>query len=810
MRRRIGIRLLRLSAAGVALFPATVWAAGCGVQDLGACVDDAQYTFWFGLAALGWSLNRTLLLLAYQLDTFRWWLVEVAFTSAYQVLTQIIDPLIVPFATVAITIGCLALLLLPVFGRTEVVKIRHALTWVVLAPILLTLSGPLIVQTEQIRASVGTALFSGVSAIAPGAIFGTPGTDMAEVTPLYPSNPCGAPLARQGTSTSLRMDDLAAALLWADAEDIHCPDRGGPDADVPDRFYVAVPDGPGFATAQTVGEIANAAQRTAAVDAMQRGAIRTFLGLLPAALAVLDALVQFVFALCLIALWIGLPIGLLFVFFQQTADPVTGLFRRAIGVLQVSWSSSVVLGMLFACLLAAAELRNAAAYTGFAIGAFVLTSYILLVAVDALKSCLRTLSDTVAVATGLNIAAATAQAGGMAAGVAGMGLAAATGGAGVALAGAVAAKQTGSGRYAAGVMLGQFAPLAQVGEIAAAMGENSELVSGAVAGGRSQRSGVRALAAIAAADSRRTDAAGLTFRDHAVERRVKRSITQRPTMLEEVSTVAGGVGAAMHGVRTGALTTAVLDRSRHLGDAFQDRMGRVGDAWHHLSDAVAERRGDSANPLRTLTAGAAVLDQQISRRGLAMHLHPTNRQVIWTPHVAPDALPDDALTAPRDEVRIPRLLTLGYTVQENADQTVTFWPVEPAATPPQRGRSASSSPETNPQIAALERRLALITARALMGDTEALRAELRQLQAQPRPKPTPASQVKHAAALDGTADTTQTRTPETPAPLTSPAPDPAIATATRGAPEPPVPPTPPAPEASAQPRPTADQEGTRR
>jgi hypothetical protein len=70
---------------------------------------------------------------------------------------------------------------------------------------------------------------------------------------------------------------------------------------------------------------------------------------------VLDALVQLVFALCLIALWIGLPIGLVFVFFEQTAGGVTGLFRRMLGVLQVSWSSSVLLGIIAACLIAAAE-----------------------------------------------------------------------------------------------------------------------------------------------------------------------------------------------------------------------------------------------------------------------------------------------------------------------------------------------------------------------------------------------------------------------------------------------------------------------
>lgn len=782
MRRLITLALLTLASVLATLLPRAAWAAGCGVQDLGACVDDAQYTFWFGLASLGWSLDRTLLLLAYQLDTFRWWLVDVAFTSAYSVLTLLIDPLIVPFATVAIIIGCLALLLLPVFGRMEVVKIRHALAWVVLAPVLLTLSGPLIVQTEQLRAGVGTALFNGVSAIAPGAIFGAAGSDMAEVVPLYPSNPCGTTLTRQLASATVRMDDLAATHVWADAEDIHCPERGGPNADVPDRFYVAAPDGPGYATGQAVGDMDNAAQRTAAVDAMQRGAIRTFLGLLPAALAVLDALVQFVFALCLVALWISLPIGLLFVFFAQTADPVTGLFRRAIGVLQVSWSSSVVLGMLFACLLAAAELRNAAAYTGFAIGALFLTGYILVVAVDTLKSCLRTLSDTVAVATGLNPAAAANQASGMAATVASLGLAAATGGAGVALAGAVAARQTGSGRYAAGAMLGQFAPVAKVGEIAAAMGESGELVSGLVAGGRSQRGGVRTLAAIAGADNRRTDSAGLTFRNHATERQVARSVTRRPTMVEELSAAASGVSNTAQALRTGALTTAVLDRGRQLGDAFQDRLGRVGDSWQQFSDEVEERSDGSENPLRVAAAGVATLDRRLTRRGQAMRLDGDKRTVVWEPRAAAADLPDQVVTERRDRVRVPRLLTLGYTVQENDDGTLSFWqpPADTAASTSGAPRAAqsrpASQPVSTPQVAAVERRVQLVEAGALVGNLAALRAELTQLRAAATTKASAAA--PSSATLPTTSSATPAPTPpttlpsgSTPGATTSPPPD---------------------------------------
>jgi hypothetical protein len=453
-RRHYQAVLALLASLLATLWPHTSWAA-CGVQDPGGCVDAAMYSFWYGLAGLGWSIDRTLLLLAYQLDAFRWWLVEVAFTSAYQVLVQIIDPLILPFATLAVIVGCLAFLLLPLFGRTNLVNIRHALVWTVLGPLLLSLSGPLIVQLEQLRSSVGSALFDGVSAIAPGAIFGAAASDMRAPAPLYPANPCGnATLARHSVS-GLHMDDLAGAMLWADAEDIHCPDRGGPSADIPDLFFEAAPAGPGYARDEDISQMDAGNDRSQAVQNMQRGAIRTFLGILPCILAVLDALVQLVFSLCIIALWIGLPIGLVFVFFEQTSSGVTGLLRRLLGVLQVSWSSSVLLGIVAACLIAAAELRNAAAYTGFAIGGIVLTGYMLIIAVDTLKSCIRTLNDTVATATGLSVTRPFALAGEAAATAVGVGAAVATGGAATALTAAAALQQTGSGRYAASAAVGR-------------------------------------------------------------------------------------------------------------------------------------------------------------------------------------------------------------------------------------------------------------------------------------------------------------------------------------------------------------------
>src|SRR5262249_26063877 len=108
---RIQIALLTLAALLThALWPAVAW-AGCGVTDFSACADDAQYTIWYGVATFLWAIDAMLLQLAYLVDVFRVWVVETAFTSAYQVLITLVNPLIVPFATLALIIAVLLFLL---------------------------------------------------------------------------------------------------------------------------------------------------------------------------------------------------------------------------------------------------------------------------------------------------------------------------------------------------------------------------------------------------------------------------------------------------------------------------------------------------------------------------------------------------------------------------------------------------------------------------------------------------------------------------------------------------------------------------
>lgn len=704
--------LVGLAVALVALLalliPAPAFAA-CGFQDPLACVDGPLYSVWYGVANIGWAINRTLLMLAYQLGVFRWWLVDVAFSSAYQALVTLVGPLLVPIATLAIIVGCIGFLLLPLMGRVELVKLRHALVWAALAPLLLTLSGPLLVEVEQARSDLGSALFTGASQLAPGAIFGAAAGDMQAPAPLYPSNPCGAVLDRRSAPGVLQMDDLAAAMLWADAEDIHCPDLRGPGPDIPDAFYEAAPAGPGYATDQSVSMMDDAAMRAAAIAGMQRGSVRLLLGLLPSTLAVLDALVQLVFALCLIALWIGLPIGLLFVFFQQTASGVTSLFRRAVAVLQVSWSGSFLLGIVFACLLAAANLRNATAYAGFAIGALVLTAYILAVAVDTLKDSIRTLNETVAAATGLSVTRPFAMAGDAAATALTVGAAAATGGAAMGFTALAASRQTQSGQYAAAAALGRIRPLVQVGEVAALMGAidpAGELYSGLYAGHRMEHS-ARSGRLQMASDAKRTDEYGRTFEKRAQERGLAR-ILRRSSRRRAADLAAGPPVGDDRGDRAPAVVRDGWQRVQAM------QPGEGGEAPREL--VAVDVRRTSAPPLRATSAAGVALALDIRGR--------LQRQVLDA-----DAIPDSALTERRERLNIPRLLTLGYHVQERRDGSVAFWRANSDEDAPARRSVRGESETPSPRVAAVEERERLVGAGALLGDAAAARTETRRVRA---------------------------------------------------------------------------------
>ena len=690
-RLRVAALLLVALLVRAIFFPLTAL-AGCGIQDFGACADDVQYNFWYGWAAFFWtSIDAPLLQAAYLIDVFRDWLVRVAFTSAYQVLTTLIDPLIVPFAVLALIGGYILFALMPLFGRTRLMNVRHVLTWTLMAPLLLTISGTMIAQVEQIRVELGSAIFTQVSAIAPGAIFGVSASgEMADPKPLYDgSNPCGSGgMSRPGGSVAgaMRMDDLAAALLWANAQDIHCPKAAGEGQDIPDAFYLDPPDGPKYASSDKVGDMNFAADRQAAINNIQRGFNRLTLGILPCVLAVAESLIQFLFALALITLWIGLPFALAFIFFEESSGSVAVLFRQGLGALKTSWFSSFVLAIVFAALKSSAEQGNATAYTAISLLAMVLMCFLIFVGFKTVMGSVTALNQAMLAGVGVRVTEPLEAAGSVAAGAAGLAVGTATGGVALAATAAAAYHQTGSGRYAAGAALGRIQTVANIGEVAAAMGwvQDEEVVGGLYAGQRSLRS-AHSMRLQMVTDSRRTNAEGLTFRDAAQERQIARQVedTQSDSWRELNEGAVAGTSAVAGGyryVRDGQMIQDLRTRRDRVFEAVGDRWQQIKRAPGAFATEVKERvenapiRHPAADTLHAHAAAIAVAHDWLApdQRYHAYSLDEGGKLRAEQPHTG-GTIPADVLTVANVHVNVTRLLRQGYVVQQNQDKTVSFW-----------------------------------------------------------------------------------------------------------------------------------------
>jgi hypothetical protein len=199
----------------------------------------------------------------------------------------------------------------------------------------------------------------------------------------------------------MHIDDLAAAMLWANAQDIHCPQAAGEGQDIPDAFYLDPPDGPKYASRDTVGDMQWASDRQTAVKNMQRGFNRLALGILPCMLAVAESLIQLLFALALITLWIGLPFALVFIFFEEASGSVAILFRQGLGVLRTSWFSSFLLAIVFAALRSSAEQGNATAYTAVSLLALVLMLFLVFVGFKTVMGSVTALNQAMLLSVGV-------------------------------------------------------------------------------------------------------------------------------------------------------------------------------------------------------------------------------------------------------------------------------------------------------------------------------------------------------------------------------------------------------------------------
>lgn len=465
--RRFRVLIVSGFALTLLAWPQVALAGDCdNLLDIGksaACeLDVAQYGFYESIASTIWLIDRVLLGGAHWLDALRLQFVQVVFTGAYAKLTEAIGPLLGPAAVLALTVGALLLIAMPLTGTTGPVNFRMVFMWAILGPLLLTLSGPYFVEFEQLRTDLGTILFRGVA----GSSFSLAGgaaNDMVAPTNLYPSTACGLdgngqPLLQRYTENAEpTIDEQVAALVWANAQDIHCPNAGdGASATLPDLFFVDAPQGPGYLAAGGIEDRSQPA-RARYISSSKEAINRLLLAVLPAFVAFLISLLNFVFACCTMILWFSLPLGLLFSFFNTNAGWFIELVKRGGEILKISWLISILLGVFSSILLEASATGDALRYTILTIisGIFVakFTSRSFGLFSDALT--------TMAVTSGFGGGSSGSSVGGAAIsnGV----------GARTSFSGATGFQHTSTDSHTP-VAVGRFKPLMQLGDVAASMG----------------------------------------------------------------------------------------------------------------------------------------------------------------------------------------------------------------------------------------------------------------------------------------------------------------------------------------------------
>lgn len=734
-------------------------------------VDSFQYNLYKDVAGVIWWVDRLLLNAAYALDSIRWWLIEVAFGSVYNAVTTLISPLIAPFAAFIVILAIVIITAVPLTGVDNPFNVRLVLLWVVIGPTVLVLAGPLFIEVERTRSDIGLTFFAmGETVLGEGAgapdlgagdsVSGDPPPKMVQIYPgsldtmTFNCSPHKM-LPESRYSGGRREDQLTvlertARFMWADARDIHCPADSYPAA-----FAYDEPDGPHYVDDAALDD-ETASVRQEATRRMNWGVTRLAIGLLPAIVCVLYYVIQLVFTLGMVLLWVAFPIGMIAGLFQANLGWATTLIQRAGRIIATSWTISMVLGIFVALLGVAGE--SAATFAAMMIGMGACLLMVMGSAVQTLKESLEALGGS----AGLDVAGGIRAATKLTTGAAKVGLGAATGGAGMAITGAAALRQTGSGRYAMAAALGRSKTLANVGMLGAAMGMvDEETASGLYAGYRSQKSpaGLKHMAQ----DAKRPLGDGTTISDRARDRSTTRRVAraQRGSVLEhEVHTVAEAArgaaragqgvaqagrrmvtaGQAMRGGASPALTAApanaraAWDGLRQNGRALLAAGAQVAQNPRQTAQAAGQAVAQGARAAgraagRAMVQGArgtrdavADMDERAEARERGVMSLDERGRVHIGPRVEDADLPADALTEQLPAGRVSRLLNTGHQLQRNDDGSVTYWKKPEPATP----AVAKAAPRSIPQERAAAK-YAPARAKAL-ANAERFQRQARQLQ----------------------------------------------------------------------------------
>jgi hypothetical protein len=412
-------------ATVAALWPQPTYAS-CSLTDVGCFIDEGLVSMLRFLAQIGWFFNGSLLLLSRWIEEQRAWLITDVMAALF---TGLLRGSMVAWAQAVVIAVVLFVIGFSLRAIVELnwVDVRRAIRNGLIALIVFTYGAQLMAASETARVdlSMAAAQVAVDSLSTAGAVrmlsggSSRPGDLMSPMATIYPGAACGGIVPPRATTTMF-INDVAANYLFATAEDIHCPSAAGasqntpalpavfwaggtyptasmgtPERDAPVTFE-------GYYRVQP-GAAANPADRQRIVALAMDGVIRQLFGLFLTIPAVIEQVIQLVFALGLATLWLSLTIGLVFALFVPTEGMLSSIGRSAVELVKSSILTTI------GVTLVSFVVRVVAGSSGVNAGLVALIGLLcLVVLVVILVTSVRTVFTAAASMAGITLGAAPA------------------------------------------------------------------------------------------------------------------------------------------------------------------------------------------------------------------------------------------------------------------------------------------------------------------------------------------------------------------------------------------------------------------
>lgn len=354
-RQRVAL-LVAAMALGYVMFPQRAWAAGCGATDPGACMDNALYQGVLMIMAFLWDINQTFLLLARNVEALREWLVGDMLGTAFDAVVAGIQ---FPFwiaAAIAWLLFVIGYFLQMLVDGLNWINLKRCIQYGGLAVFLFHVGSQAMAVTEELRVSVGQGFASIAGSSASSStttlnFYAANDSSMDSPHTIYGDDPCPG-MATKRAVAGMYLNDYTANYLWADAKDIHCPDKPEGRADVPAEFANR------YAPPPMQIDYEDPAERQRKINLAWTGVSRMGWGLLLVFGALVEQVMHLLFALALASTWLGLLIALLFALFVATEGMLKAQITGIITTLRVSWLASFWMGLALSVLNLAARSGN--------------------------------------------------------------------------------------------------------------------------------------------------------------------------------------------------------------------------------------------------------------------------------------------------------------------------------------------------------------------------------------------------------------------------------------------------------------------